>query len=182
MHYPAVPGSREWPECRTEIVRKSDVGVADAFESASCVLGFSSTCFKAQGSGDEREMATQSKRDHNPQSLYTMSQMDISKDDAIAHLAKWHDAATAVRAVYTNVNGNLSIVGKISSLSQSAITIAGGESEMLLYLRGTSLFDYKDAREVPTKANKDRINKYPTVIDIKFSNGDRVVIVEYFSE
>jgi hypothetical protein len=111
-----------------------------------------------------------------------MERMDISKDDAIAHLAKWHDAATAVRAVYSNVNGNLSIVGKISSLSPSAITIAGSESEMLLYLRATSLFDYKDVREVPTEATKDRINKYPTVIDIKLSNGDRVVIVEYFSE
>jgi hypothetical protein len=108
--------------------------------------------------------------------------MDISKDDAIAHLAKWHNAATAVRAVYTNVNGNLAIVGKISILTSSAITIVGSGSEMLLYLRATSLFDYKDAREVPTEANKDRTNKYPTVIDIKFSNGDRVVIVEYFSE
>ena len=108
--------------------------------------------------------------------------MDISKEDAIAHLAKWHDANTAVRAVYTNITGNLSIVGKISSLSSSAIKITGSGSEMLLYLRATTLFDYKDARQVPTEANKDRENKYPTVIDIKFSNGDRVVIVEYFSE
>ena len=113
--------------------------------------------------------------------LFTMERMDISKDDAIAHLAKWHDAETTVRAVYTNVTGNLSIVGKISSLSPSEIRIAGTRSEMLLYLRATSLFDYKDARQVPTEANKDRANKYPTVIDIKFSNGDRVVIVEYFS-
>jgi hypothetical protein len=111
-----------------------------------------------------------------------MERMDISKDDAIAHLAKWHDAETTVRAVYTNVTGNLSLVGKIKSLSPSAITIAGSESEMLLYFRATSLFDYKDVREVPTEANKDRTNKYPTVIDIKFSNGDRVVIVEHFSE
>jgi hypothetical protein len=107
--------------------------------------------------------------------------MDISKEDAIAHLGKWREAETTVRAIYTNVTGSLSIVGKISSLSPSAIKIAGGGSEMLLYLRATSLFDYKDARQVPTEANKDRANKYPTVIDIKFSNGDRLVVVEYFS-
>ena len=111
----------------------------------------------------------------------TMGQMDISKDDAIAHLAKWRDAETTIRAVFTSITGTLSIVGKISSLSPSAITIAGSGSDMLLYLRTTSLFDYKDVRQVPTEANKDRANKYPTVIDIKFSNGDRVVIVEYFS-
>jgi hypothetical protein len=110
-----------------------------------------------------------------------MERMDISKDDAIAHLAKWLDAETTVRAVYTSTTGNLSIVGKITSLSPAAIRVAGSGSEMLLYLRATSLFDYKDARQVSTEANKDRANKYPTVIDIKFSNGDRLVIVEYFS-
>jgi hypothetical protein len=107
--------------------------------------------------------------------------MDISKEDAVAHLAKWHDGDVSVRAVYTNVTGNLSIVGKIAHLSPAEIKIAGSEAEMLLYLRTTSLFDYKDAREILTDANKDRVNKYPTVIDIKFSNGDRVVIAEHFS-
>jgi len=106
--------------------------------------------------------------------------MDISKEDAVAHLAKWHDADTSVRAVYTTVTGNSSIVGKISDVSLAAIKIVGSGSEMLLYFRATSLFDYKDTRQVPTEANKDRVNKYPTVIDIKFSNGDRVVIGEYF--
>ena len=109
-----------------------------------------------------------------------MERMDISKDDAVAHLAKWHDADITVRAVYTSVSGTSSIVGKILDLSPAAIKIAGSGSEMLFYLRATSLFDYKDARQVPTEANQDRVNKYPTVIDIKFSNGDRVVIVEYF--
>jgi hypothetical protein len=35
-----------------------------------------------------------------------MERMDISTDDAVAHLAKWRDAETTVRAVYTNVTGN----------------------------------------------------------------------------
>ena len=108
--------------------------------------------------------------------------MNISKEDAIAHLGKWRDAQTTVRAVYTSVTGNLSIIGKISSLSESAIKITGDGAEMLLYSRATSMFDYSDARQVPTEANKDRANKYPTVIDIKFGNGDRVVVLEYFSE
>jgi len=119
---------------------------------------------------------------HVARNLITMERMDISKEDAIAHLAKWRDADTTVRAVYTNVTGNLSIAGKISGLSPSAIKISGSGSEMLLYLRATSLFDYNDVRQVPTEANKDRANKYPTVIEIKFGNGDRVLIVEYFSE
>jgi hypothetical protein len=108
--------------------------------------------------------------------------MDISKEDAIAHLAKWFDADVTVRAVYTTVSGSSSIAGKISDLSPAAIKIAGSGSEMLLYFRATSLFDYKDARQVPAEANKDRVNKYPTIIDIKFSNGDRLVILEYFGE
>jgi hypothetical protein len=52
---------------------------------------------------------------------------------------------------------------------------------MLLYFRETSNFDYKDPREEPTEANKDRVNKYPTVIEAKFSNADRVEIIEFFS-
>ena len=99
----------------------------------------------------------------------------------VAVVNKWHDADVTVRAVYTTVSGNSSIVGEISDLSPAAIKIAGSGSEMLLYFRATSFFDYKDAHQVPTEANKDRVNKYPTIIDIKFTNGDRVVIVEHFS-
>ena len=36
-------------------------------------------------------------------------------------------------------------------------------------------------RETPTEANKDRVNKYPMVIEATFSKGDRVEIIEFFS-
>jgi hypothetical protein len=52
---------------------------------------------------------------------------------------------------------------------------------MLLYFRETSNFDYKDTRKEPSEANKDRVNKYPMVIEAKFSNGDRVEILEFFN-
>jgi hypothetical protein len=107
--------------------------------------------------------------------------MNISKADAVAHLAKWHDAGTQVRAIYASVTGNLSIVGTITELSHAAIRITGSACEILLYFRETSTFDYKDPRETPTEANKDRVNKYPTIIEAKFSNGDRVEIIEFFS-
>ena len=113
-------------------------------------------------------------------SLYNRD-MNISKADAVAHLAKWHDASTQVRAIYASVTGNLSIVGKITELSYAAIRITGSACEILLYFRETSTFDYKDPRETPTEANKDRVNKYTTVIEAKFSNGDRVEIIEFFS-
>ena len=108
--------------------------------------------------------------------------MNISKDDAVAYLAKWRDAGTTVRGVYTTITGNLSIIGKISDLSPASIRITAQGAEMLLYFRATSHFDYKDVRQVATEANKGRVNQYPTVIDIKFSNGDRIVVVEYFNE
>jgi hypothetical protein len=107
--------------------------------------------------------------------------MDISKADAVAHLAKWHDAGTQVHAIYATITGHFSIVGKITELSQAAIRIKGGGCEMLLYFRETSNFDYKDPREEPTEANKDRVNKYPTIIEAKFSSGDRMEIMEFFS-
>src|SRR5436853_7838773 len=97
-------------------------------------------------------------------------QMDISRDDAVAHLAKWRDGDTPVRAVYTTITGNISIVGKISDLSAAAIKISAEKAEMLLYFRATSMFDYKDVRQVVNQTNKDRVNQYPTVIDIKFNN------------
>ena len=107
--------------------------------------------------------------------------MNISKADAVAHLAKWRDAGTQVQAIYATITGHLSIVGKIAELSQAAVRIKGSGCEMLLYFRETSNFDYKDPREEPTEANKDRVNKYPTVIEVKFSHGDRVEVMEFFS-
>ena len=107
--------------------------------------------------------------------------MNISKADAVAHLAKWRDAGTQVQAIYATITGHLSIVGKIAELSQAALRIKGSGCEMLLYFRETSNFDYKDPLEEPTEANKDRVNKYPTVIEAKFSNGDQLEVTEYFS-
>jgi hypothetical protein len=107
--------------------------------------------------------------------------MDISKADAVALLAKWYNAGTQVRAIYATITGNLSIVGQITELSQAAIRITGSGCEMLLYFRETSKFDYKDPREAPTEANKERVNKYPTIIQAKFSNSDQVEIIEFFS-
>jgi hypothetical protein len=108
--------------------------------------------------------------------------MNISKADAIAHLAKWFDAGTQIRATHMTVTGTLYIVGKIRKLTDAAITITGKDCEALLYFRSTSEYSYEDARAKPTEANKERINKYPTVIDIKFANGDRVQILEFFTE
>jgi len=107
--------------------------------------------------------------------------MNISKADAVALLGKWHDAGTQVRAIYETVTGHLSIVGEITELSQAAINITGSACEMRLYFRETSKFDYKDPRQAFTEAVKQRVNKYPTVIQAKFINGDRVEITEFFS-
>ena len=53
---------------------------------------------------------------------------------------------------------------------------------MLLYFRMTSEYDYKDAREPASDANRNRSNKYPTIIDVKFANGDRLNILESFTD
>src|SRR6266545_782521 len=106
--------------------------------------------------------------------------MNISKADAIAQLAKWFDAKTEIRATQTTVTGTLHIVGKISQLSDAAVKITGTDCEILLYFRATSEYRYEDIRTLPTEANKNRVNKYPTVIDIKFSNGDKLEILEFF--
>ena len=108
--------------------------------------------------------------------------MNISKADAIAHLSKWRGNETQVRATYRTIAGNSFIVGKIKELNSAAITIAGSGCEMLLYFRMTSEYDYKDVREPASEANRERVNKYPTVIDVKFSNGDHLEILESFDD
>ena len=106
--------------------------------------------------------------------------MNISKADAIAHLAKWFDAGTDVRAVYRTVTGNLLVTGRITELSSSAIMVSGDGCHMRLFFRNTSEYDYKDALEAQTEANRDRVNKYPTFIDVKFSNSDHAEFSEFF--
>ena len=108
--------------------------------------------------------------------------MNISKADAIAHLAKWFDAGIQVRATHRTITGNSFIVGKIEDLSPEVIRIKGKGCEMLFYFRATSEYDYKDAREPVTESNKNRENKYPTVIDVKFSAGEHLAIVECFDD
>src|SRR5215831_5815356 len=108
--------------------------------------------------------------------------MNISKADAIAHLAKWYDAKTEIRAVYRTITGNLSLVGRMTELSASGITITGIGCEMRLFFRDTSEYDYRDTRQLDTEANKDRLNKYPTVIGVKFSNRDELEVSEVFPE
>ena len=106
--------------------------------------------------------------------------MNISKDDGIAQLAKWHNACTPVRAIYRTITGNASIVGHMSELSSSAVKITGNASEMLLYFRDSSEYEYTDAREPVTETNKERQNRYPVIINVKFRNGDRLEISEFF--
>jgi hypothetical protein len=106
--------------------------------------------------------------------------MNISKADAIAQLAKWYDSGTEVRAFYKAITGSLVVIGKINELNPAAIKIIGNGCEVLLYFRDTSEYDYQDALQPVTEFNKDRINKYPTFINIKFSNSDRLEISESF--
>ena len=108
--------------------------------------------------------------------------MNISKADAIAHLAKWYNAGAEVRAIYHSVTGNLRIIGRIEELSSSAIKVVTIGSEMLLYFRDTSEYEYSDVRKPTTEINKDRINKYPIFIEVTFSNGDCLEVSESFKE
>ena|SRR5207248_6617023 len=108
--------------------------------------------------------------------------MNVSKVDAIAHLAKWYNAGTEVNAIYHSVTGNLRIIGRIKELSLSALKVVAIGSEMLLYFRDTSEYHYRDVREATTEINKDRINKYPIFIEVTFSNGDRLEVSEFFKE
>ena len=108
--------------------------------------------------------------------------MNISKADAIAHLAKWYNAGAEVRVVCHSVTGNLRIIGRIEELSSSAIKVVTIGSEILLYFRDTSEYEYNDVREPPTEINKDRVNKYPIFIEVTFSNGDRLEVSEFFKE
>jgi hypothetical protein len=108
--------------------------------------------------------------------------MNISKEDAVAQLAKWFDAETQVRATYRTIAGNSFIVGKIRELSSASIKVAGSGCEMMFHFRTTSEYDYKDAKQPASEEGKDRQNKYPTVIDVKFSNGDHLDILECFDD
>ncbi len=112
----------------------------------------------------------------------TIHAMNISKADAIAHLAKWFDAGAPVRATFRTISGDSFIVGKIKELSPAAITIAGTGCEMKLHFRATSEYDYKDNRQPASEDNKKRESKYPTVIDVKFSNGDHLDVQEFFED
>src|SRR5437660_889976 len=108
--------------------------------------------------------------------------MNISKADAVAHLAKWYDAKIEVRAVYTSITGKVVVIGRLKELSASGVTVAGTGCEMSLFFRNTSHYDFKDTREPTTETNRDRLNKYPTFINVKFSNSDHVEISEFFKD
>ena len=106
--------------------------------------------------------------------------MNISKADALALLGKWFSAETNVHAFYKTIAGNVMVTGKIAELSSSSIKITGNCSDMLLFFRDTSEYDYKDARLPLNEENRGRRNQYPPLIEVKFRNGERVEISEFF--
>jgi hypothetical protein len=109
--------------------------------------------------------------------------MNISKADAIAHLSKWCKPGIRVRATYRTITGNAFIVGTIEELSSAVILIKGNDCcEMVFYFRGTSEYEYTDTREPASESYRNRENKYPTVIDVKFSGGEHLNIVEFFDD
>ena len=108
--------------------------------------------------------------------------MNISKADALAHLAKWFDSGARVRATFRTISGNSFIVGRIKELSPAAIRVTGSGCEMMFHFRTTSEYDYKDNRQPASEDSKNRLSKYPTVIDVKFSNGDRLDVLEFFED
>ena len=108
--------------------------------------------------------------------------MNISKADAIAYLAKWHNGGTRVQATYRTITGSSFVIGQITDLTPAAIKVTGSGAELFLYFRATSEYDYKDVREPDSATNINRANKYRTIINIKFANGDRLDIMEYFSD
>jgi hypothetical protein len=59
--------------------------------------------------------------------------MNISKADALAHLAKWFDSGARVRATFRTISGNSFIVGTIKELSPAAIKVTGSGWEMMLH-------------------------------------------------
>ncbi len=104
--------------------------------------------------------------------------MNISKSDALALLGKWFNADTSVHVFYKAVTGNVMVTGKIAELNSSSIKIIGTSSEMLLFFRDTSEYDYEDVRLPVNEANRERLNKYPAFIEVKFRNGETVQISE----
>jgi hypothetical protein len=107
--------------------------------------------------------------------------MNISIADAIAHLSKWRTDGTQVRATHSTSAGRAVMVGTIKELNASSIIISAESCEMRFFFRTTSEYSYQDVREPVTDENKNRLNRYPTVIGVKFDNGDNLEIQESFS-
>ena len=107
--------------------------------------------------------------------------MNISKADALALLGKWFNAEINVQASYKAISGNVMVTGQIGELNASSIKIVGNHSDMLLFFRDTSEYEYKDTRLPVNDENRERLNKYPAFIEVKFRNGDRLEISEFSS-
>jgi hypothetical protein len=104
--------------------------------------------------------------------------MQITRDEALQIFRKWQEERTVVRAIYARQNGGFMIVGNIADMLAKAIHITGNDCEMLLNLHDVISFDYKDAREAVHGVDEETTKEYPTVIEMNFSNGDRVGILE----
>ena len=76
-------------------------------------------------------------------------------------------------------NGGMTIIGKVTDLSQKGIHITGEDCELFLDLNSATSFDYKDSREAPDELGEETKKQYPTVIDISFSDGDRTGVLEF---
>ena len=104
--------------------------------------------------------------------------MKISKEDAIAYLAKWYDAGGEVKAVYRTGATRLQLIGIVEELSPAAIKVVAPQAEILVYFGDTATYEYQDGRATDIGGALG-VDKYPIFIEVMVNSAERLEVSEY---
>ena len=103
--------------------------------------------------------------------------MKAMGQDARNLIRHWQDEGSELRCTWASGGSGFRLTGRVTELSDSALSIAGTACEALIALDGVS-YDYHGSQDIPSAMKKSLEGKFVSVLELSLRHGETVVMAE----
>ncbi len=97
--------------------------------------------------------------------------------DARNLIRHWQDEGAELRCTWASEGSGFRLTGRVTELSDSALSITGTACEALIPLDGVS-YDYHGSQDIPSAITKSLEGQFVSVLELSLRNGETVVMAE----
>ncbi len=97
--------------------------------------------------------------------------------DARNLIRHWQDEGSELRCTWASEGSGFRLTGRVTELSDSALSITGTACEALIPLDGVS-YDYHGSQDIPSAIKKSLEGQFVSVLELSLRNGETVVMAE----